>query len=644
MNVTDVLHLALERHLASDHETAENLYRQVLEKEPLNANARHLLGCVLLREHNIDDAIASIGAAISISPVAQFYSSLGACYLEKGEHVAAGFCFRHALELDRSNIDAWANLGLMHIRAGRFGEARDVLEQANDLFPSHQTILCNLGHVYVELERVTDALAMYRRAAQSNPSAVSAILGIAECLSNLHQNEAALAIIDQIAAPGPTFNENSLPKKGRILEVLGRLDEARAYYDAALRFMPADADLLLARAYIQKVSRDEPFFNQLTQFEQQADHMRGAARSKLYYALGKAYLDVGDIATAAKRYATGAANHLVMSSQYREQEDEAYCTSMLSNVTAAYLGGMQIIGNESDRPIFVLGMPRSGTTLIEQILASHPEVFAGGEVPLAINALQGMRFPGGWQLGESSAQSLPEDATLRQRADAYLSKMAEISGSSEKRFFTDKMPANYFNLGLLVAMFPNARIIHCRRDPVDTCISNYTTLFGRHHHWSFDFGMLGRTYRRYWDLMQHWRNILPGRFLEVRYEQVVENPEQLSRTILQWCGLEWDEQVLRYYESDRPVLTASVAQVRRPIFHSSIGRSKIWEPYIQPLLAEIGDIQKQYWAELDDQGKPPDGLRPMQENTDASRAPVVASRFQIFKRLPAFKMRRLVGP
>jgi hypothetical protein len=148
-------------------------------------------------------------------------------------------------------------------------------------------------------------------------------------------------------------------------------------------------------------------------------------------------------------------------------------------------------------------------------------------------------------------------------------------------------------------MFPHARIIHCRRDPVDNCISSYTTQFKSGNEWSFDLATMGRRYRRYWDLMAHWRHELPGRFLELRYEQVVDNTEEAARTLLEWCGLSWDDRVLRFYENDRKVNTASVRQVRQPIYKSSVGRWKKWEPYIQPLLAEIGDIEKAYWDELE---------------------------------------------
>ncbi|HEY8025590.1 MAG TPA: sulfotransferase, partial [Burkholderiaceae bacterium] len=270
---------------------------------------------------------------------------------------------------------------------------------------------------------------------------------------------------------------------------------------------------------------------------------------------------------------------------------------MRDHVNKEYLDKAKLLGHSSGQPIFVLGMPRSGTTLVEQILASHPDVCAAGEMPFISEASEGLELYPNWKLGYPIGQKMPLDATLEQRAEFYLKRVEELVSVTGRRYFTDKQPENYYNLGLIAAMFPNARIIHCRRDPVDTCISCYNTLFAVKHYWSYDFGFLGRTYRRYWDLMQHWRNVLPGRFLEVRYEQVVGDIEQEARKLLEWCGLPWDDRVLRFYENDRPVNTASVAQVRQPIYTSSVGKWKKWEPYIGPLLAEIGDIEQQYWAE-----------------------------------------------
>ena len=598
MNNLEQLHQALAKHQAGDLDAAKAMYLAVLANEPRNADAHHLLGCAYRSERKMNEAIDSIGAAISIAPgMPTFYNNLGTCYSAKVELVAAELCFRKALALDPNYADAWANLGLMLTDAKRFQDARAVLEQASAVAPRHEGILCNLAQVYHELSMTQKSLDTYRRVVEMNPASGNGWLGLAGCLNKLGQNEQALSAAERLLTLDKKHRAEALQMKGKVLEVMGRMDEACAAFDAAIEADPTAAGLMHARAVIKKIRQDEPFFQHLMQFEKKIDDYRGAVRAQLHFALGKAYQDTGDIASAASNYARGASIQL-LTSDFDESEDVALYTAMHDYVNPTLLGSLQYLGHSSDQPIFVLGMPRSGTTLVEQILASHPDVCAAGELPYISEALEGMYLNAGWKLGHPGGPEMPPDATLKQRAEYYLARVEATVALGGRRHFTDKLPENYYNLGLIAKMFPNARIIHCRRDPVDTCISCYNTLFAVKHYWSYDFGSLGRTYRRYWDLMQHWRDVLPGRFLELRYEQGVEDIEQQARKLLEWCGLPWNDQVLRFYENDRPVNTASVSQVRQPIYSSSVGKWKKWEPYIQPLLAEIGDIERQYWAEI----------------------------------------------
>jgi hypothetical protein len=244
-------------------------------------------------------------------------------------------------------------------------------------------------------------------------------------------------------------------------------------------------------------------------------------------------------------------------------------------------------GDPSQVPVLIVGMPRSGTTLIEQILASHPKVFGAdelrdlGEVIAAHCDLAPMPavYP-------ECIRDMPGEVLGRIGA-VYAARLRRRAPAVER--ITDKMPANLLHLGLVHLALPNARIVHVRRDPIDTCWSCYARLFGGEQPFAYDLGELGRYYRRYQALMAHWRAVLPpGAMLEVDYEQVVDDLEEQARRIVAYCGLEWDEACLRFYETKRQVHTSSAAQVRRPIYRSSIGR---WRPYRQwlgPLLNELG--------------------------------------------------------
>ena len=598
MNTLELLHQALARHQAGDLEAAKTLYRQVLAHEPRNADAHHLLGCAYRAERKFNEAIDSIGTAISINPILPtFYNNLGTCYSARFERVAAELCFRKALDLDPGYADAWSNFGLMLVGALRFHEARAVLEQGAAAAPNHEGIQCNLAQVYAELALSREALAAYERIVQQFPSSAQALIGLASCLNKAGRNEEALAVADKLLTMDRKHHAEALQIKGRVLEVLGRLDDACAAFDAAIVVLPDEVGLMHARASVKKIKADDPFFAHVKQFEKRADEVRGAKRIQLHFALGKAYQDTGDIAAAAANYAQGASMQL-LTSDYDERDDVALFKIMSEKVNQQFLERVKGQGHPTDQPIFVLGMPRSGTTLVEQILASHPQVRAAGEMPFISEVLDGVDFPGGWRLGHPTGGGMGNGVSLRERGEAYLKRVEAHAGVAGHRHFTDKLPENYYNLGLITAMFPNARIIHCRRDPIDNSISCYNTLFATKHYWTYDFASLGRTYRRYWDLMAHWRAVLPGRFLELRYEEGVDDIERQARKLLEWCGLPWDDKVLRFYETNRPVHTASVTQVRQPIYSSSVGKWKKWEPYIQPLLGEIGDIEKAYWAEL----------------------------------------------
>ncbi|HEX7641676.1 MAG TPA: sulfotransferase [Burkholderiaceae bacterium] len=589
---------ALALHQAGNLEAAKAAYLQILAREPRNADAHHLLGCALRAERKFNEAIECIGTAISINPLApSFYNNLGTCYSAKVERVAAELCFRKALDFDPNYADAWSNLGLMHIGALRFQEARLALEQGREAAPGHEGIQCNLAHVYHELGLQHEALTAFELAVKQFPASGVALIGLAGCLNKAGRNEEALAAVEKLLTLGPRHEAEAWQLKGRILEVLGRLDEACAAFDRAIAAMPDEVGLMHARASIKKVEANEPFFAHLTQFEKRAAEVRGTKRIQLHFALGKAYRDIGNVAASAGNYAQGASMQL-LTSNYDEREDVALFKLMHERFNEPLIERLKGQGHESSQPIFVLGMPRSGTTLVEQILASHPQVCAAGELPFVSEVLDGFGFPGGWRLGNGTGGRMPAGISLCDRAQAYLQRVYANSSAEGRPHFTDKLPENYYNLGFIAAMFPNARIIHCRRDPVDTSLSCYQTLFASKHYWSYDLAFTGRTYRRYWQLMQHWRDVLPGRFIEMRYEQVVEDIEQQARRLLDWCGLPWDDRVLRFYETERPVQTASVTQVRQPIYSSSVGKWKKWEPYIQPLLGEIGDIEKAYWDEL----------------------------------------------
>ncbi len=243
-------------------------------------------------------------------------------------------------------------------------------------------------------------------------------------------------------------------------------------------------------------------------------------------------------------------------------------------------------GNPSTLPVFILGMPRSGSTLVEQILAGHPKVHAAGEPPDWLERTMTTV----WSDQRGAARSSLGPERLRALAKTYLGGLAAMAPAAER--VTDKLPGNFQTLGLIHLALPNARIIHTRRDPVDTCLSCFSNLFANElQPYTYDLGELGRLYRAYHALMEHWRRVLPpDTMLEVDYEDVVDNLEGQARRIIAYCGLDWDDACLAFHTVERAVRTASVVQVRQPIYRSSVGRWRPRDDILRPLLDGLGSL------------------------------------------------------
>jgi hypothetical protein len=242
-----------------------------------------------------------------------------------------------------------------------------------------------------------------------------------------------------------------------------------------------------------------------------------------------------------------------------------------------------VFGSPSDVPVFIVGMQRSGTTLTEQIAASHPQVYGAGELE-HIRRIAGMIKIG---RPESTVRQLTSADSLALAGD-YLRKVREIGGDALR--IVDKMPHNFQYLGLIAILFPKARIIHCTRDPMDNCVSCFTQSFTGHHGYNTDLRQLGLYYREYRRLMDHWRRVLPIPMLEIDYEEMVADQETQSRRLIDFLGLDWDPACLNFHETDRSVQTASRWQVRQPIYKTSVKRWKDYEKHLGPLKKALGEL------------------------------------------------------
>jgi hypothetical protein len=307
----------------------------------------------------------------------------------------------------------------------------------------------------------------------------------------------------------------------------------------------------------------------------------------LHFALGKCYDDINEHSTAFKHYQQGCQLKRGRIN-YNADDQTRFFDNLINIFDKSMFKSLRQFANTSDFPIFVLGMPRSGTTLTEQIIASHPNVFGAGELHHFIEYSNiSVNTPSGSVFYPDNLKLL-SDEQLSKIGTQYVERLRKYSADAEH--VTDKMPGNFANLGLIHALLPNAKIIHIERNAFDNCLSCYTRLFQHGQNFTYDLTELGRYYADYRRLMQHWRKVLPkDAFLDVSYEELVADTETQARRIIDYCGLEWDANCLEFHKMERQVRTASVTQVRQPIYKTSLERWRFFEKELAPLAIALGD-------------------------------------------------------
>ncbi|MDX8512253.1 tetratricopeptide repeat-containing sulfotransferase family protein [Mesorhizobium captivum] len=441
----------------------------------------------------------------------------------------------------------------------------------------------SLGETYLKLSEFTPAIRHFQQALALKPDMVEALCALGDAYKAFDKGEMALPLFEkalEIDRDHPAARLG-LP---RALASLGRMDEAAAHFKEAIDRRIALPAAYNALVHTRKFTEEAPELAAILTELRDLDHgSEGAA--ELHSAAGKVLNDL-------RRYKE-AMDHFKKGNQARDQKFDLgsyrrWVDAMIEIFTPELVASLAAYGNPSEVPVFVVGMPRSGTTLTEQICASHPDVHGAGELSKLrriANAI-GLKGSSETDLGKSIATITPELAkTLAAEHLAYLRERAPDAFR-----IVDKMPHNFELIGLIGILFPNARIIHCRRDAIDNCISCFVLQFSGAHSYTGDLQTLGLYYREYDRLMRHWSKVLPGRIFENQYETLIEDQEEQSRRLIDYLGLPWDDACLRYFERDGSVNTFSRWQVRQPIYKSSVKRWKNYESEIQPLIEALGDL------------------------------------------------------
>jgi Tfp pilus assembly protein PilF len=562
-------------------EEAGASYRHALQIKPDYAEAHYNLGITLLDQGRLEEAEASYRRALQIKPdYAEAHNNFGTTLRDMGRLDEAEASYRRVLEISPDYADAHYNLGIILRDMGRLDEAEASYRYAIEIKPGYAEAHNNLGVTLHDLGRLGEAEGNYRSALKINPDYAEAHNNLGNTLldlSRLDEAEASYRRAIEIK-PGLADAHSNL---GSALITLGKMGEAEKSLNKAIELAPGEAKPLATAFLYIPYRQDDPRFNQLEAVYAKRQSLPLEERIKLNFAMGKAMENIGQYDRSFSAYEEG--NRLQYQKHpFDEAGDENFLEKSCSLFTADLFKECAVLANtlpaiQDERvPIFIVGMLRSGTTLIEQILASHPAIFGAGE------------------LTTFKAVLLPRDSTsaedallaLRKLGQEYLDHVWKLA--PDARYITDKLPGNYCHLGLIHMMLPNSKIIHAMRDPMDTCFSCYALRFTHGHEYCYDLGALGRQYLRYSKLMKHWHNVLPpDRILDVRYEDIVADPEREARRMLDYLGLTWDSACLRFHENRRAVHTASVTQVRKPIYSNSVARWKYFEKYLGPLLETV---------------------------------------------------------
>ncbi len=503
------------------------------------------------------------------------HNNLGLLLLAQGDLPAALGSFREAARLEPANIPALLNLGGALKESGQLAEALAHYQRAVELDPRHADAQEDLGYLLLESRRIAPAEAAFRRALALRADSARACLGLAATLRVQGRAADAESSCERAVALEPQ-NPDALALLGELHADRGRFPEARARFERAIAVRPDFAAGYAGIANLQRMrSEDAAWLSGATALLSRP--LPAAQQIQLHFALGKYFNDVGRYDEAFAHYRQ--ANELTLrgSAGYDRARLEGligrvmrFCTPALMRMPPPEDSPLA-----SAQPLFIIGMPRSGTSLAEQILASHPDVFGAGEVRFWDRAFLVLEREAA--AGAQLAQALPKVA------HDYLAELPP--GAAAARRVTDKMPANFLYAGVIHAALPHARFIHMQRHPLDTCLSVYFQHFFNVSPYANDLSGLAHYYTQYRRLSRYWRETLPpGTLLEVPYEGLVADAELWTRRMLEFAGLPWDPRCLEFHATERVVITASRWQVRQKLHQGSTGRWRHYEKHLGPLL------------------------------------------------------------
>ncbi len=627
--LTAALNLGGTYFAAGDYTSALLAYEHALAHAPGHALLLAYRADALRESGKIRAAVDGYEAALARQPdLAHALTNLGLTLLGLGQPERALALAEQAAALEPASSLARMNLGTILRALDRLEQAMDAYAEAYAQQPDSAQLCALIGSVWQEVDDLVQAHGWYAKALEREPGRLDARCGLAGTLRAAGDAAGAVARLQDILAEHPGCFE-ALLGLGDALWEDGDAEGAVAALQEAAALRPEHAHVLASLAGIQASAGDVAAANasnraalainprcvpalsnlahnlrgqlpaedaEAMEALLEADWPRQGTRASLHFGLAHHYDGRKDYALAAQHAAAG--NHLHGQHKaergwhYDPLDYEAWISRMMAVCTPTFFERVRGYGNEAEAPVFIVGMPRSGTTLTEQILASHPQVFGVGERPFAGRALQSL--PGLLGRDDDALDCLAEASpeAVAGLADWHLEQLRDLAGKAGRGSdgmvrIVDKMPDNYSLLGWIAMAFPKARIIHCRRDVRDVALSCWLTPF-KELRWAFDLGHIARRIQQYQKIMAHWRQALPVPMLEIDYEDTVADQAGQTRKLLDFLGLPFDAACLQFHQTERLVRTASVTQVRQPIYTRSLARWRRYEHALAPLLDILG--------------------------------------------------------
>lgn len=571
----------------------------------------------LLEKKRAADAVRVLGKLCKESPDdGEAHYLLGVAHGHTGQFAAAAESFKQAIQMQPGVGAAHCGLGAALRALGRPDQAvaplREAIRQAPQMAEAH----IELAEALRTLGSTEEAAVHYARALERNPNLGLAHFALGEILHDKGELASAVEHYGHAARLNPT-SIDALCNQGKGLIYLGRPEEAANAFDRALQLRKDYPEAVAGRAVVHELEGNyRQAYALVASLAQQAIPSEMAAvtylnvcsrfnccqeafdyaertlaradlptanRRHILFALAKALDAVGRYDEAFEQ--ASRANQLYESdydpAAFPRQVDE-----LVRHMNGPALKAAPHAKPPADLPIFIVGMPRSGTSLVEQILASHPQVYGAGELEQLNQTVQLLSLSANTQAGYAACISDLTPQTVENLAGSYLDHIKALSGGALK--ITDKMPHNFLHLGLIDLLFPGAPIIHCSRNPLDTCLSIYFQHFNANHGYATDLRQIATHYRDYQRLMDHWKTALENPLLDVRYETLVENPEATIRELLDFCGLPWDPGCISFYTNKRTIRTVSYDQVRQPLYNKSVNRWKNYQKHLVSLQKVFG--------------------------------------------------------